>query len=325
MHTFPSRFALILLGVTLFSSAQAEPLLIAGKQIPLTGTSGRFDFIRVDPNADRLLLGHTGNHSFDVFDIKSGKLLKSFAGYDAADAGFDSSKGLYYASCSDPARLLLVDSSKLQVSGEVPLPANSDLMGVNPVSGMVHVCDDTTARQWVIDPMAKSVNSTIIFDGKGMEDMAFSADGKLLYQAIKGSSCVAVVDVSTSKVITTWPCGVKGPWGMTFVPDHNSLLAACAGKLIMFDCANGKVVSSVPIAERVDEIGYDPALHRAYCSSRTGKINVVSVEDGKLVSLGDVNSQTGCANLAVDLSTHTVWIAYGNDKEAFVQPFTQSN
>ena len=315
----------LILGALLQNTAKAAPFLIAGKPIPLPGTSGRFDFIRMDPSSERLLLGHTGNHSFDVFDIKSGKLLKSFTGYDAADAGSDAVRGFYYASCSDPARLLLVDSSKLEVAGEVPLPANSDLMGVNPVTGMVHVCDDTDPNQWVIDPSTKKIDHTIKFEGSGMEDVAFSADGKLVYQAMKGTGSIAVYDIESQKVTATWSAGVKGPWGMAMLSDQNTLLAACAGKLLMVDCATGKVVASAPIAERVDEIAYDAGLHRAYCSSRTGKISVVSVEPAKLTALGDVASQSGCANAVVDPKTHNVWIAYGNESGAFVQPFTQAN
>ena len=323
-NTFPLMVSL-LLGAFSLPMVQAAPSLDAGKPIPLPGTSGRFDFIRIDSAADRLLLGHTGNHSFDVFDIKSGKLLKSFTGYDAADAGSDSGRGFYYASCSDPARLLMVDSSKMEVAGEVPLPANSDLMGVNPVTGMVHVCDDTAPNRWVIDPSTKKIDHTIKFEGSGMEDVAFSADGKLVYQAIKGTGSIAVYDIETQKVTATWPCGVKGPWGMAMVADQNVLLAACAEKLLMVDCATGKLVTSAPIAKSVDEVAYDPALHRAYCSSRTGKISVIQVGHAKLTPLDDVTSQSGCANVVVDPKTHTVWIAYGNKDGAFVQPFTQAN
>jgi len=316
-----SLAALLFLGALSQITAQAAPSLVAGKPIPLLGTSGRFDFIRMDPSAERLLLGHSGNHSFDIFDIKSGKLLKSFTGYDAADAGSDAGCGFYYASCSDPARLLIVDSSKMEVAGEVPLPANSDLMGVNPTTGMVHVCDDTAPNRWVVDPSTKKIAHTIQFEGSGLEDVAFSADGKLVYQAIKGTGSIAVYDIETQKVTATWPTGVKGPWGMAMVPDQNMLLAACAGKLLMVDCATGKVVASAPIAGRVDEMAYDPALHRAYCSSRTGKISVVSVESAKLISLEDVSSHEGCGNIAVDPGTHTVWIAYGTGEASFLQPF----
>ena len=303
---------------------QAGVPLTPGEPISLPGTKGRFDFIRMDASADCLLLGHTGNKSFDLFDVVSGKLLKSIQGYEAADGGVDPNHALYYASCSDPARLLLVDATTLQVSGEVPLPANSDLMKVNPVTGLVHVCNDKAPQQWVIDPVARKIVATLPFEGSGMEDMLFSPDGKQLYQAIKGAGAVAVVNTDSNTIEASWNCGLKGPWGLAMAPEINSLLAACAGKLLLFDCASGKIVATVPIPEKVDEIAYDSALHVAYCSSRLGVISCVAVEAGKLTPLGDVPSQKGCANVAVDPKRHIVWIAYGNESASFVQPFTPS-
>lgn len=320
MKQMPPFLVVFLLALSL-PLLHATDALVSGDPILLSGTKGRFDFIRMDSSAGRLLLGHTGNHSFDVFDIKLGKLLKSFAGYNAADAGADAGRGFYYASCGDPARLLIVDSATMEMAGEVALPANADLMGVNPSTGMVYVCDDTAPNQWVIDPAAKKITTTIKFEGSGMEDVCFSADGKKLYQALKGAGSVAVVDTESNKVAGTWPCGIKGPWGMAMVADQNALLAACAGKLLLLDCATGKTLSSAPIAEKVDEIAYDPGLHVAYCSSRTGKISVVSVKSSGLAPLGDVSSHAGCGNIAVDPGTHMVWIAYGSGEAAFLQPF----
>jgi len=299
---------------------QAAPLT-EGAAIPLTGTKGRFDFIRFDEHAGRLLLGHTGNKSFDVFDVASGKLLKSFLGYAAADGASDPSLGYYYASCSDPARMLIVDSKTLSEVGAVSLPANSDLMNRNPVSGKVYVCDDTAPRLWVVNPVLKNIASTIPLEGSGMEDLAFSKDGKKAYQAVKGAESITVLDDATGKVEGIWPCGMKGPWGLASAPEINGLLAACSGKLLLFDCATGKVTALAPIADRVDELAYDGVLHIAYCSSRQGVISAVAVQKGKLTPLGDIPTQKGCGNVAVDVNTHTVWIAYGDDQGAFVKPF----
>ena len=63
----------LLLALTL--RMQAAPLT-AGEPILLPGTHDGFDFIRIDTAANRLLLGHEGNKSFDVFDLAARKLLK---------------------------------------------------------------------------------------------------------------------------------------------------------------------------------------------------------------------------------------------------------
>ncbi len=297
--------------------------LTAGAPIPLPGTKGGCDFIRVDTHADRLLLGHEHNKSFDVFDLNSKTLLKIVPTSTSQDATVDVKRGNYYVSGNDPARMVIVNAKDLAITGEVPLPSDADLISFNESSGLVHVCNDKAAEEWVIDPDAKKIVTTITFDGKGLEDLAFSPDGKKLFQAVKGANTIAVVDAASNKVLNAWPLAPeKGAHGIAVVPDSNGLLVACAGSLVLLDRETGKILDHVKTAARVDEMAYDPGLHVAYCASRTGQISVVGVAADKLTSLGDVPDENGTGSIAVDPKTHIVWVASHKGDEAFVQPFT---
>jgi hypothetical protein len=146
--------------------------LTAGEPVLLPGTQEGYDFIRVDTGANRLLLGHAGNKSFDVFDLATRKLLKVVPTSTSQDATTDAKRGCYYVSGNDPARLVIVDSTRLEISGEVPVPANTDLIAFNPLTGLVYECNDTAGEVWVIDPAAKKILTTIKVDGSGVEDLA---------------------------------------------------------------------------------------------------------------------------------------------------------
>jgi DNA-binding beta-propeller fold protein YncE len=310
----------LLLGLTL--RTQAAPLT-AGDPILLPSTQEGYDFIRMDTAADRLLLGHEGNKSFDVFDISTRKLLKVVPTSTSQDATTDAKRGCYYVSGNDPARMVIVDSAKLEISGEVPVPANTDLIAFNPLTGLVYECNDTAGEVWVIDPAAKKIVTTIKVDGSGVEDLAFDPEYKHLYQAVKGKNTIAVIDPASNKVLETWPCAPDtGVHGIAVVPESNGLLVACASKLVLFDRSTGKVTATVATGARVDEMTYDPGLHIAYCASRVGKISCVAVAAGKLTALGDVPDETGTGDIAVDPKTHTVWIAYKKGSQCFVQPYT---
>ncbi|HEX5397678.1 MAG TPA: hypothetical protein VFY06_01335 [Verrucomicrobiae bacterium] len=303
------------------SPAPAAPLT-PGDPIPLPGTRGGCDFIRVDTAGNRLLLGHEGNKTFDVFDLASKKLLKAIPTSTSQDATTDVKRGNYYVSGNDPARMVIVDSAKLEISGDVPVPANTDLIGFNPNTGLVYECNDTAGEVWVIDPVAKKIVTTIKVDGSGVEDLAFDSDYKHLYQAVKGKNTIAVIDPASNKVTEAWPLAPNtSPHGIAVVPE-NGLLVACAGKLVLLDRTTGKIMATATTGGGVDEMAYDPGLHIAYCASRQGKISCVSVGDGKLTPLGDVSDQPRTGNIAVDPKTHTVWIAYPKGDECFVQPFT---
>ena len=302
--------------------AQTAPLT-AGDPILLPGTSGGFDFIRTDTAGNRLLLGHEGNKTLDVFDLGEKKLLKAVPTGTAQDAAVDVKRGNYYVSGNDPGRMVVVDAKTLEVTGEVPMPTNTDIIGFNPVTGFVHECNDTAAEEWVVDPAAKKIVTTIQFEGRGLEDLALDSGNKHLYQAVKGSNTIGVVDPADNKVLEAWALSPdKGPHGIAVVPDSNGLLVACSGKLVLLDCSSGKIAATADIAPRVDEMAYDPGLHLAYCASRTGKISVVAVGAGKLTALGDVAEGAGTGSITVDPKTHTVWIAYRKGDQCFVQPFT---
>jgi DNA-binding beta-propeller fold protein YncE len=303
-------------------NTQAAPLT-AGDPILLPDTHDGYDFIRVDTAGNRLLLGHEGNKTFDVFDLEGKKLLKVVPTSTSQDATTDAKRGNYYVSGNDPGRMVIVDSTKLEITGEVPVPSDTDLIAFNPETGLVYECNDKAAEVWVIDPAAKKIVTTIKLDGSGVEDLAFDPEYKHLYQAVKGKNTIAVIDPANNKVVDTWPLAPdKGPHGIAVVPDGNGLLVACASKLVLLDRTTGKILATVPIGARVDEMTYDPGLHIAYCAGRQGKISAVAVDAGKLTALGDVPDENGTGDIAVDPKTHTVWIAYHKGDQCFVQPFT---
>lgn len=322
MKTKIINLACLLIAISLNAQTNAPAPLTAGEPIPIPGTSGGFDFIRVDTVNNRLICGHEGNKTFDVVDLTTKKFLKAVPTGTSQDGAVDAKRGNYYVSGNDPGRMVIVDAKTLAVTGEVPLPAASDIIGFDPDSGLVHECNDTAAEQWLIDPAAKKIVATISFDGKGLEDMAFDLKNKKMYQAVKGSNTIGVLDLANNKVVASWPLAPdKGPHGIAFAPEINSLLVACANKLVMIDCASGKVVATAPIGARVDEMTYDSDLHRAYCASRTGKISVVSVAPGNLTALPGVADEKA-GDIAVDPATHTVWVAYDKDGQCFAQPFS---
>ena len=302
--------------------AQVPPLT-PGEPILLPDTKDGYDFIRIDTAKDRLLLGHEGNKTFDVFDIGTRKLLKVIPTSTSQDATVDEKRGFYYVSGNDPGRMVIVDSTRLEIAGVVPVPTNTDLIAFNPMSGLVYECNDTAGEVWVIDPVARRIVTTIKLDGSGVEDLAFDAGYKHLYQAVKGKNTIAVIDPASNKVLETWPCAPDtGVHGIAVVPESDGLLVACASKLVLFNRSTGKISATVPTAARVDEMTYDPGLHVAYCAGRQGKITAVSVQAGKLTPLGDVADETGTGDIVVDPKTHIVWIAYKKGTQCFAQPFT---
>lgn len=320
-HTVVAGVALTAAWLGLSPVAKAA-VLTPGRPIRLSGTHGKFDFIRVDSSRDRLLLGHEGNKSFDVFDLRSRQLIKVVPTGESQDAAVDVKRGNYYVSGNHPARTLIVSAKDLAITGAIPLPADTDLIGYDAGTGLIHESNDTAPEEWVIDPDRKAVVATIQFKGHGVEDLVFTPDDRRLFQAVKGSNSIAEIDPAARTVLHQWPLAPdKNPHGIALDAASGELMVACAGRLVLMDARTGTVLDRTTIAPGVDEIAYDSATHTAYCASRKGVISVVQLQERKLEGLGEINDQkTG--SIAVDPATHIVWIAYGNSKGAWVQPFT---
>jgi DNA-binding beta-propeller fold protein YncE len=292
--------------------------------VELTGTQGKFDFIKIDPSHNRLLACHTGNGSLDVIDLSSAKVLKSIPTGAAQGVAVDEKGGRYFVSVSKPPKMVVIDAAKLEVTGEVPLPGPADVMTYDPVSGNVFVCNDEKPELWVIDPKAKTILATITFTGGGMEDLGVDGQGKYLFQCLKDSSQLAKVDLKEGKVLAQWPTApAEKPHGLAMVPGTDTVLVVGGnGKLVLMDLGTGQVTASTDVAQRVDEIAYDPGLQRVYCASGSGTISVVALDHDKLTTLAPLPSAPGCHSVAVDPQTHAVWTVFGKDTKAYVQSFT---
>ena len=91
-------------------------------------------------------------------------------------------------------------------------------------------------------------------------------------------------------------------------------------KLVVFDVKTGKVIGSVDIAPGTDQIAYDPEWKRVYCASK-GFVSVVQATADGAELVANVPSPAGVHTIAVDPSTHSVWVCYADTAHSYVQQF----
>lgn len=301
-----------LLMAATFTPLLADDSLTPNAPVEVTGTQGRFDFIKIDASRHRLLACHTGNGSLDIIDLNTSKLIKSVPTGNAQGVAVDDKGGRYFVSASKPSQMVTIDADKLAVTGTVPLPDPADVDAYNPATDRVFVCNDTKPEIWVIDPTAQKIEKTLTLPGSGMEDLGFSDDSKCLFQCLKDTGALEQVDAAQGTPMAQWPTTpAEKPHGLAIVTGAGSVLIAGGnGKAVLISQTDGKVQASADIAPKVDEIAYDPGLGRAYFASGTGTISIVDVGAGKLTAAGSASSAPGCHSIAVDPSTHTVWVVY---------------
>lgn len=306
------------------SCASANPVLTALGPVEIQSTHDKFDFIKIDPANHRLLACHSGNGTLDVIDLTTAKLIKSVPTGAAQGVAVDEKNGRYFVSTSKPPKMVSVDSTNLEITGEVALSCPADLITYQPSTNRVFVCNDDKPEMWLIDPEKKTILSTITFPGAGMEDFGFDEQERYIFQCLKDSSQLAKLDPKSGKIVSLWSTTpAEKPHGLAFVEGTNEVLIAGSGKLVMLDLSSGKTVSSVDISLKVDEIAYDAVKHRVYCASGLGTISIVGVERKTLTPMGSVPSSVGAHSIAVDQLTHKVWIAFAaKDGRSYIESFT---
>jgi DNA-binding beta-propeller fold protein YncE len=313
------------LGAAVLLTATARATDATGYQLQepifLADTGGRFDYLQIDADLNRLLLNHTGNGSLDVFDLQKKALTKVIPTGAPHGVAVDVTGNRYFVTAGDRQRLVIVDRGTLEITGEIELPGAPDSIAFNPKNGLVYVSEDNGLSVWVIDPNHKTIAATITVP-KAPEYILYDPVTDKVFQNIKSEPKTAVIDPVTNQVVASWSTlPAENGHGLA-LDGHAHLLFSAGGngKLVALDTESGKLVSAVAIVPRVDQIAYDEQTHRLFCpSGQAGQLTVVNSSKDKLEVIANLTVSSGVHSLAVDPKTHSIWIASTKDLKPFVQ------
>jgi DNA-binding beta-propeller fold protein YncE len=280
---------------------------VPGVTIEIAGAKGHFDFLHFDPANKRLVACHTKDGTVDVIDPATGKILARIPTGAAQDAAIDEKTGKYFATISDLKHVAVIDSATLKVTNTVPTEGELDAILLDPKNRRVYATHDHGNEVWVVDADTEKLVATMAIPGSP-EVMAYDPVKDRVYLNIVPTHETVVIDPKTETVVDHWSnLPAQKPHGLVLDADTGRLFSAGAnGQMAVIDTGTGKVIATVKIADRVDEVAFDPGLRRVYCAA-DGVISVVQETPDGAVSLGDVTTVKGGKNVAVDPQTHTVW------------------
>ena len=79
--------------------------------------------------------------------------------------------------------------------------------------------------------------------------------------------------------------------------------------MVVLDAVSGKVITSLPIGERVDGIVYDPSSRRAFSSNGDGTMTVVQeAPRDSFKVLENIATRKGARTIAVNVKTHHLYL-----------------
>jgi YVTN family beta-propeller protein len=193
---------------------------------------------------------------------------------------------------------------KIAVNGKSP-----DAILYDSFSKKVFVGNGHSNNVSVIDPVSNKEIATIELTGNP-EFIVSNCKG-LIYLNLESASSIAAINATTYKVENVWSLtpGTE-PTGLALDNDNHRLFSACANKMMMVvDALSGKVLSNLPIGEKVDGAAFDPALKCAYSSNGDETMTVIKeVAKNSFSVFENVKTGKGSRTIAVNKLTHHIYL-----------------
>ena len=272
----------------------------------LPGPDGGWDFVRVDPDHDRLWM--TRGTSVMAINLTSGQVIAGLApGERLHDVlPVNGGKELLITLGNDNVAVF-ADARSGATIATVPTGKNPDAAVFDPATGLVLVMDHDGGDVVLIDPKTHRAVGRIEVGG-GLEVAAVDGKGRA-YVNVEDKNQTAVLDIRGRKVerrIGLPDC--DGPTGIAFVADRNWLIASCDGATDVVDARSGALIKTLKTGKEADGVAYDPGRERAFVAGREGSLSIISLQGGRPTVSQVLHTEANNRTVAVDPRSGRVYL-----------------
>src|SRR6059058_1831995 len=291
------------------SAAQAPLRLVT--DVPLPGSSSRFDYQSLEAASGRLFISHMGAGQLVVFDVRAGRVIGNLDGFPTVTGvlAVPTEHRAYASATGDHAVVVVVDST-LQIVARVPGPRFPDGIAYAPGERRVFVSDESGRRDFVIDATTNTVVAQVELGGEA-GNTQYDAGSLCVIVAVQTANQLAVIDPATAAVVrrVTLDQAVRYPLGFYIDAPHRLAFISGqeSGTLGVLDLRTLQLRQVLPIGSDPDVLAFDPTLGRLYVAAESGVVAVFEERDGSLAQLGWYRAPKA-HSVAVDPATHRVYL-----------------
>ena len=305
--------------------AAKAPLVLRGRT-ELPGYSGDFDHFAVDLAGNRLFLAAEDHGTLEVFELKSGRHLRTVKGFEAPHSVFPIPQKHRLLVTDGSETVKLLDDQTLAPVDSIKLHPGADSIAYDAGSGHLYIVtggkDVKLRESWLeeIDPLTAQKISEVHFDADHVEALATQQHGPRLYINVTDKNDLAVVDKPSHKIVARWPIKEAEQNALVQLDEATHRLFVVTrkpGKMLVLDADSGATLAHFEAPGRVDQEIFDPATHRIYAPGGEGYIGVYAEQDANhFVELAHVPSAAGAktAILVPELGRLYVAVSPGEGK-----------
>lgn len=317
MKGFVAAFAAVVAVGFVPLARSADPVKLVAKYNMPADVKGRFDHLGIDLRGQRLFLTAETAHKVLVFDLGTGKFIRAITGIAIPHAIFcREDLNRIYITDGGAGELKDFDGKTYKLLGAAKLKVDADSIGYDPATHYLYIdngggdAHESFSMLSVVDTTSGENVADIKVDGETLEAMALERSTPKLYVNNPAKNQVDVVNRGTRAVIASWPV-TMGKRNVAMALDESShrLFVACrSGALVVFDTATGKELQSLPIANGVDDLVFDPTNKRLYAACASGELDVYQQTDpDHYTSLGRIPTAPGAKNEVLVESLHRLF------------------
>ena len=306
MKTVLVFFMLLLVsGMTMATDA---PGFKVTKRYPVPGDGG-FDYIVFDSSSDRLYVSH--GTEVNILDANSGKVLgkiENTPGVHGTAIVPDLHRG--FITDGRNATVTVFDTQTLETRKTIAVDEDPDFIFYDPQTRRVFVCHGDAGEISAIDPDKEQVVGKIPL-GTGAEAAVLDGQGNGFVN-LEETAEVVNFDPKTLTVKQKWPItGCKTPTGLAMDRANQRLFIGCRSRVLtVMDASSGKVLTTLPIGERVDAVAYDPDNKMIFASNWDGTVSVIHQKSANAYeSVGDIQTQKSAKTMTMDPKTKRLFLS----------------
>ena len=296
------------LGLAALCAAADAPGFKVTKKYSIPGEGG-FDYIMFDSSSNRLYVSH--GTKVDVLDADSGKVagavedtpgVHGIATVPALHRGFTTN--------GENGTVSVFDTNTLKTIKKISVAKDPDFIFYDPHTKRVLVCHGDAAAITAIDPEKAVVVGKIDLGG-GAEAAVVNGQGTGFVNLEEEAEVVSF-DPQKLAVKQKWPItGCKTPTGLAIDAPNSRLFIGCRSKVLaVMDATSGKVITTLPIGDRVDAVAFDPDNKLIFASNGGGTVSVIRQKSAnEYESAGDIQTQKSAKTMAFDPKTKRLFLS----------------